>query len=104
MKAFQGRVILVTGAASGIGRATVESFIIKGGTVFGFDRDADGLSTIEGLHPCPGDMVDHKVLKQHVERILGVHNRIDVLVNCAGMSYYSRHMDSTLEEWRYTMA
>jgi 3-oxoacyl-[acyl-carrier protein] reductase len=104
MKAFKGKIILVTGAASGIGRATVQRFIKEGGTVFGFDRDEKGLFTIEGLNPCPVDMVEHEGLRQHVSKILNVHSRIDVLVNCAGMSYYSRHIDSTLEEWRYTMA
>ena len=50
---FAGEVALVTGAASGIGKACVESLLARGAAVVGLDRDP----AIEMLHPpgLPGD-------------------------------------------------
>ncbi len=103
MESFRNKTIIVTGAASGIGRATALMFISRGAVVYGFDRNEAGLSTVDGLRPCVADMTDHAALEAHVADIL-VHGRVDVLVNCAGMSYYTRHAESTLDEWRTTMA
>jgi NAD(P)-dependent dehydrogenase (short-subunit alcohol dehydrogenase family) len=104
METFRDKVVLVTGAASGIGQATAKCFIEKGATVFGFDQDEEGLSTMEGLFACPADMIDHNKLESYIADIVGIHGGIDVLVNNAGFSYYSRHIDSTITEWRKTMA
>ncbi|SNZ01753.1 SDR family NAD(P)-dependent oxidoreductase [Flagellimonas pacifica] len=104
MNSFKKKVVLVTGAASGIGRATAVYFIQQGATVFGFDRDAEGLSTIENIFSCVVDLTDHMTLANHVEDIFDVQGGIDILVNNVGFSYYTRHLDSTIEEWRKTMA
>jgi NAD(P)-dependent dehydrogenase (short-subunit alcohol dehydrogenase family) len=101
---FKDKIVLVTGASSGIGQATAKSFIEQGATVFGFGRNKDGLEAVEGLLPCPGDITNHAELENYTKFIIDRHGSIDVLVNNAGFSYYSRHAESTLEEWRMTMA
>ncbi|MCJ8329040.1 MAG: SDR family oxidoreductase [Lentisphaeria bacterium] len=101
---FENKVVVVTGAASGIGRATAQTFMAQGATVYGFDLNEDGLKAVDGLNPCPGDVTDHEGMKKHVDGIIEAHGAVDILVNNAGMCYTSRHDDSTLDEWRHTMA
>jgi NAD(P)-dependent dehydrogenase (short-subunit alcohol dehydrogenase family) len=101
---FKDKIVLVTGASSGIGQATAKSFIEQGATVFGFGRNRDGLEAVEGLLPCPGEITNHAELENYIKFIIDRHGNIDVLVNNAGFSYYSRHAESSLEEWRTTMA
>ena len=101
---FKDKIVIVTGASSGIGQATAKSFIEQGATVFGFGRNKTRLEAVDGLFPCPGDITNHAELKNYVKYITDKHGSIDVLVNNAGFSYYSRHAESSLEEWRMTMA
>jgi NAD(P)-dependent dehydrogenase (short-subunit alcohol dehydrogenase family) len=104
MNTFKDKIVIITGASSGIGKAAAIDFIKKGAIVYGFGRDKVLLSNIKGVIPCIADMTDHDALRKNVARIVETHGRIDVLVNNAGFSYYTRHEDSTLEEWRKIMA
>ncbi len=101
---FKDKIVLVTGASSGIGQATARCFIEEGATVFGFGRNMAGLEAVEGLLPCAGDITDHAELENYLKYIVDQHGGIDVLVNNAGFSYYKRHVESSLEEWRRTMS
>jgi NAD(P)-dependent dehydrogenase (short-subunit alcohol dehydrogenase family) len=108
MLALQDRVAIVTGAASGIGRAVAIRFAAEGARVVTLDRDAKGLASLrrdtESITPFSCDVTDHQALQNVVQQVMDLYQRIDVLINNAGFSYYKLHVDSTLEEWRSTLA
>lgn len=89
------RVVVITGAASGIGFATAELFRDLGDTVFGLDiRDTvpDGVTYVE----C--NVGDRAAVEAAVETC-AQHGRIDVLANVAGIVQFGRIETVTEEEW-----
>jgi len=100
------RVAIVTGAASGIGKATAIELSRRGLIVIAIDRDAQLLNELENpsILTFPADVTDTNQLEKIVSQVADQFGRIDVLVNNAGYSFYERHAESTLEHWRQTMA
>ena len=101
MKTLADKVAIVTGASSGIGAATAQRLVQEGAHVIGIARRAERLT---GMIPFPCDVTDHAALERCVRETVERFGRIDILVNNAGSSFYERHVDSTLEHWRQTMA
>lgn len=91
------KVILITGASSGIGRASAEQLISEGHIVYGFARDLENLKKIQGLKPIEGDMTDDKSLRSAVAAIISREGRIDVLFNNAGYGLYGAVEDVPIE-------
>jgi NAD(P)-dependent dehydrogenase (short-subunit alcohol dehydrogenase family) len=107
-QSLENRIAIVTGASSGIGAATALRFAREGATVVAVARRADRLSSLEkkfpSIKPFACDVTDHGSLLRCVEQTVQRRGKIDILVNNAGFSYYERHVDSTMEHWRQTMA
>jgi NAD(P)-dependent dehydrogenase (short-subunit alcohol dehydrogenase family) len=90
MVTFPGcRVVLITGASSGIGRECALAFARRGDVVVGIARHAPALHELAAAHPgievetC--DVTDAGERAALVKRVLAAHGRIDVLVNNAGV-------------------
>ena len=105
---IEGRVAIVTGAGSGIGRATTLRLAGAGVQVFAIERDRDGLNATAAesklIEPFACDVTDHDRLRVGVDACATAHGRIDILANIAGIAYYERHTESTLEHLRKTQA
>ena len=87
---LKDKIILVTGAAAGIGESMARRFVAEGATVMLHDRHADGLRTLAselGSHSAfvIGDLEDSKVPATIIEDTLAQFGRIDGLVNNAAV-------------------
>ena len=108
---FTGKVILVTGGASGIGRATAREFAQRNGSVVIFDRDdRGGHETVLALRSqgrraeyFPVDLAVAAQVEQAVERAAARLGRIDVLVNNAGIQRYGTAISTSEAEWDEVM-
>lgn len=110
---FAGRLILVTGATSGIGGATARAFARVGGKVIATGRNTDALDTLEAelkgegkdITCIPGDVTNDEAVKSVVEKAaaLSSDGKIDVLVNCAGVLQGGATGVATMANWDYNM-
>ncbi len=103
---FSGKVAVVTGAGSGIGRATAMRLAGEGAMVIGSDIDAGGLeSTVEmigegaGFHPVISDVRSRDACHELVASAVADHGRLDVLCNIAGVARGHRVGDVDQEVW-----
>ncbi|MFF8376677.1 SDR family NAD(P)-dependent oxidoreductase [Streptomyces sp. NPDC015661] len=79
------RVCVITGAASGIGRATAERFLREGARVVATDVDADRLATLPGVTPVVGDVSREEDARRMIDTAVERFGRLDVLVANAGV-------------------
>lgn len=102
---LEGRTIVVTGAAQGIGRATVELCIKLGASVIGVDLNGGGLADIasttneEKFLPLTGSVSDPAFVANAIEQALSRFGKIDGLVNNAGVVRPALIEKMTLEQW-----
>lgn len=79
------RTILITGASSGIGRATAEKFISEGWSVGAMARRSALLDEIKGARPFVGDVTSESDVQRVFADFIAAFGRIDVLFNNAGI-------------------
>jgi len=79
---FENQVIVITGAASGIGKAAAQLIASRGGTVIALDLNKDGLTGSEYSYQL--DISDQAAVFKVIADIQSKHKRIDALINCAG--------------------
>jgi meso-butanediol dehydrogenase/(S,S)-butanediol dehydrogenase/diacetyl reductase len=91
------RVALVTGVASGIGRAVAERLVADGATVVGLDLRAEGP---DGVEVVAGDVTDRAAVDAVVAHAVATHGRLDVVANVAGIPQFGRVDDLSDAEWQ----
>lgn len=109
---FAGKVALITGAGSGIGRAVARQLVGEGATVFAVDIADDGLAGLaEEAAGGPGSVMTHRAdladpasCAGAVSACVDVTGRLDVLGNIAGVAASSHLADVTVEQYRRIMA
>jgi len=100
---LRGRRIVITGAASGIGRATAQLFAAEGAALTLLDREADGLTqTASDLnaHVFPADVTDEASIAQAIHQGAAAMGGIDGVVNAAGVMLRGSVMEVGVAEWR----
>lgn len=98
---LEGRVIVVTGAAAGIGRGILRACLAEGATVAGLDNAADGNARITeagGLW-YRADVADPSGFTAALGQVRANLGRIDGLVNNAGVTRIAPFLDADLEAW-----
>jgi rhamnose utilization protein RhaD (predicted bifunctional aldolase and dehydrogenase)/NAD(P)-dependent dehydrogenase (short-subunit alcohol dehydrogenase family) len=103
---FQGKIVLVTGAASGIGQACVQAFHTQGACVAALDINPD----IQGLFQKPEilelvcDVTDAKQIESSVRQIIATFGGLDIIVSNAGVFPSTQKIDSiTSDHWERSL-
>jgi 3-oxoacyl-[acyl-carrier protein] reductase len=105
---FAGRRVLVTGASSGIGRATALAFAGAGAQVVAAARRSDRLAEVQNeasegtVRPLAADVRTPASCRRMVAEAIDLLGGLDVLVNNAGVSFMERFLDATEERWAET--
>ena len=105
---FANRVLFITGAASGLGRATAGLFAAEGAKVFAVDVDPEGLAaTLLAIRTAGGtaeggvcDVADAVSVEAAVGRAATTFGGLDVLVNAAGIGRSARLEEIEAAEWQ----
>ena len=95
---LENKVAIVTGAATGIGRSTVEHFVEEGAKVIACDI-AEIPYEQEGVEPYPLDVTDAQACQACFEHVMNKYGQIDVLVNNAGITRDAMTNKMTEEQW-----
>lgn len=96
------KVILITGASSGIGRDAALALRREGHVVYGAARRVDKMQDLVAAGGCALelDVTHHEVSAARIQRILVEQGRIDVLINNAGFAIYGAVEDTSLDDAR----
>lgn len=104
-----GKIAIVTGAASGIGRGCARRLAAEGAVIVVADKDVRGGLAIADELGAPHvfralDVTDEAAWARVVDETVRVFGRLDVLVNSAGVAVWGDIEHTTLEDWRFCNA
>jgi len=109
MRSFNGKIVVLTGAASGIGKALAVLLATRGARLALLDKDPDGLAVTKAL--CSGhdvrtyvvDVSNRERMEEVARQVAGDCSTVDVLINNAGVSSSGAIRELTDATLRWTM-
>ena len=109
MTDFSGKVVVITGAAHGLGEATAKTFAARGAKLALCDIDSEGLREVKGMLVARGaevvigtvDVTQASQVEEFSKRVYEEFGQVDVLVNNAGVVLAGRMEDTALEDWQW---
>lgn len=104
MQMTNAKKMLITGAAGGVGRATVQLFVQKGWQVIGVDRAPYGEPFPEGGLFIQADISDGSALEAIFEQVMAYTDTLDALINNAAYQITKPLLETSVEEWDAVMA
>ncbi len=112
MRDLRGKTVLLTGAASGIGRELAFQLAAEGCHLILIDRDADGLDHVAtsartSAHTVQSyccDLARPDDVRATLDQVLHDNSVIDVLINNAGVAWYGPTHEMSQEQWNWLMA
>lgn len=103
---LKDKIIIVTGAASGMGRAATEMLLNKGALVYAADRQKETLESAfstPGVFPCVADISNSIACDELVSQVIQEQGRLDGIVNFAGVLKRTGILHCTDEEFDFVM-
>jgi len=100
---FEGKVVILTGAGSGMGKALAAMLQEAGAIVFAVDVNEDGLSSLtksDNLICVSLDVTDAEAYQGFVDEVIRDHGNIDYLFNNAGVTLLSDAVDISSDQWK----
>lgn len=112
MARLDGKVVLITGGAGAIGRATARRCAEEGGVVIVADFDVAALDRATAelraqgaeVYPTQVDVTSEPSVRSMVDRLVADHGRVDVLFTSAGVLVSGSVVDTSLDDWNRTLA
>lgn len=84
MNLLKNKICIIVGAASGIGKATLENFLLEGATVYAIDKKKIENTRAKGKYLC--DIRDYNKLEEIIHNIYNTEGKIDTVFNIAGIN------------------
>lgn len=111
MTDFSGKVVVITGAAHGLGEATAKAFGAKGAKLALCDIDGEGLRQIKGVLEARGSQVMTDIVdvaqawqvEEFRDKVYKEMGSVDVVVNNAGVALAGKLDDMQLDDWQWIM-
>lgn len=107
MFSLNNKIAIVTGSEGGIGKAIVEGFSEYGAKVYGWDKKSSQIQCSADHDSISGkkiDITDSEYIKGLVRYIYNKEKRIDILVNCAGVTFPGKAERYNKKDWNQTLS
>ena len=102
---FSGKIVLITGAAGGIGRGLCEAFLQWNATVLALDREAVALAGMDArLKTAAVDLTDLDAVRAAIDGLVAVSGPVDILINNAGAAAATALATLKPADWNHDLA